>query len=185
MLQESHRDPATRVLDALDRYDFKKSPIAFNILYDALEEHTLRELDATVAFESSTFPAILTVDTSEHPLCFAFALAVKLIRTSAPSAPIVVSATLKEDTVHITMHAETNGIPLKDLFAEQRTIFEHLAHIARFEILLELSKTAVSVTYSIPLYNSSSFQLHTVSHIDLADIFGLAAAYVNEITNEK
>ena len=181
----SYLDPADRVLDQLSRYDFKKSPVLFNSLYQALENHTQRELDSSVAFETSLFPANLTVATSEHPFCFAFALGVKLIRLSDFSTPILVSAYSLGKHVCLVLSADTNGEKVEQFFKEQASLFEHLAEIAKFETLLELGKKNVTLTFTIPIYDASTFQVYTLPQRDLSEVFALAISYVKEQYTQK
>ncbi len=180
-----HADPSSRLLAELTRYDFKKSPISFNVFYQGLEDHALRELDGCLSFESTPFPSNTTIDTSEHPLCFAFALGVKIMRRFAHDASLVIRASLLQDAVKLQVLCPVSSQEMNALFEKERDIFEHLASIARFETLLEFTKEETILSFTIPLYHAKTFQLYTPITEDLSYIFRRVSSYVFEVYGEK
>ena len=180
-----HTDPSARLLTELNRYDFKKSPISFNVFYQGLEDHVLRELDSTLHFESTTFTSDVTIDTSEHPLCFAFALGVKIMCRYAREASLTIRACLLGDEVKLQIICPTNSPEMRMVFEKESPIFEHLSYIARFETVLEFTKEASTLSFNIPLYNEKTFQFYTPTLEDLTDIFQLISRYVDDIFGER
>ena len=186
-LSENHgySDPSARLLAELTRYHFKKSPIPFNVFYQGLEDHILRELDSYLAFESTIFPPYITIDTCEHSLCFAFAIGVKIMRRFAREKSLIVRGKLLDTVVKIQIFCPVSSPEMRLLFENEREIFEYLASIARFETLLECAKEETVLTFTIPLYNEKTFQVYTPNSEDYTQLFKEVLHYISEKYGEK
>lgn len=70
----------------------RTEPVRFRTMYEALEIHTHRELDANVTFMPVSFPSFYSVAVSEYRLSLAFAVALRCIRSVDPGSSLTVSA---------------------------------------------------------------------------------------------
>jgi hypothetical protein len=170
-------DPAGRVIPELNRMNFQKSPIRFNALYATLEEHTRREFDHSAVFKPSLFPSHYTVAISEYPLCFAFALAVRLMRTVSRKGALRACAT--DETVHIRLMLtiDQDIAEVREQLESQHAIFIDMAEAAHFKTEIHCAEHACTLSFLLPFYDEQNFELRATTAVDIADAFRLAQIY--------
>ncbi len=154
----------------------RTEPVRFRTMYEALEIHTHRELDANVAFMPVSFPSFYSVAVSEYRLSFAFAVTLRCIRSVDPGSVLVVSANDADGGIRLCITATgTRCAEAHDALSACKALAGD-GENGKPQMALDANGQSLSVSFPLPYWESGDLEVREMSEDEMLRAFRDAMA---------